>query len=151
MQMQNAPQKCNLRLIYEWRGILKIVSMIFRKTNRFHGPKEGPQPSISRWLFLLSTLTSVSFFYISVNTGKLHVHTKVPDPFIFGSSADLYCNYSWDTADTLGTQGQPLHRKIYSLKWYKGHEEFFRCAKLNSILTSASKMFSRPSSSRLSN
>ena len=64
--------------------------------------------------------------FFSVNTGKLHVQTRVPDPFIFGSSADLYCTYSWDKADTIGTDGAPLDRKIYSLKWYKGHEEFFR-------------------------
>lgn len=79
------------------------------------------QSQVRCCLLLVSLITM-----FPVNTGKLHVHTKVPDPFIFGSSADLYCNYSWDTADTLGTQGQPLHRKIYSLKWYKGHEEFFR-------------------------
>jgi len=54
------------------------------------------------------------------------VHTKVPDPFIFGSSADLYCSYSWDRADTIDAEGYVVQRKIYSLKWYKGHEEFFR-------------------------
>jgi len=67
---------------------------------------------------------------IKVNTGKLHVSTRVPDPFIFGSSADLYCDYEWRIGGHDGhglEQGQePILRKIYSLKWYKGHEEFFR-------------------------
>jgi hypothetical protein len=46
---------------------------------------------------------------------------KVPDPFIFGSSTDLYCNYTWDPSDLARAP-----RKIYSIKWYKENLEFFR-------------------------
>ena len=62
------------------------------------------------------------FISISENTGKLHVtNMKVPDPFIFGSSTDLYCNYTWDRTDLVKSP-----RKIYSIKWYKENLEFFR-------------------------
>jgi hypothetical protein len=46
---------------------------------------------------------------------------KVPDPFIYGSSTDLFCNYTWDSAED---QRRP--RTIYSIKWYKDSEEFYR-------------------------
>ena len=60
--------------------------------------------------------------FFAENTGKLHVtNMKVPDPFIFGSSTDLYCNYTWDRVDLIKAP-----RKIYSIKWYKENLEFFR-------------------------
>ncbi len=68
----------------------------------------------------IAMLTLGLFF--TENTGKLHVtNMKVPDPFIFGSSTDLYCNYTWDRSDLIKAP-----RKIYSIKWYKENLEFFR-------------------------
>ena len=62
------------------------------------------------------------FFFptFAENTGKLQIHhVQVPDPFILGSSSDLFCNYSW-------TGGERESRPIYSIKWYKESAEFFR-------------------------
>jgi len=52
----------------------------------------------------------------------------IPDPFIYGSSTDLYCNYTWDS-------GENSEKRIYSIKWYKENEEFFRYENCESILT----------------
>jgi hypothetical protein len=68
------------------------------------------------WLLLL--LCFVNRF--AENTGKLQVHHfQVPDPFILGSSSNLFCNYSW-------TNPVREQRPIYSIKWYKENQEFFR-------------------------
>lgn len=68
------------------------------------------------WILLLLCF----FNRFAENTGKLQIHhVQVPDPFILGSSSDLFCNYSW-------TGGERESRPIYSIKWYKESAEFFR-------------------------
>ncbi len=70
---------------------------------------------------VLLTLIILLLSFFSENTGKLQVnHIKVPEPFILGSSADLFCNYSW--TDPGGAEKRP----VYSIKWYKENREFFR-------------------------
>lgn len=73
-------------------------------------------PESSRWILLV--LCFVNRF--AENTGKLQVHNiQVPNPFILGSSSDLFCNYTW-------THPETESRPIYSIKWYKENAEFFR-------------------------
>ena len=63
---------------------------------------------------------AASFPFFAENTGKLQVHhIQVPNPFILGSSSDLFCNYTW-------THPETESRPIYSIKWYKENAEFFR-------------------------
>ena len=45
---------------------------------------------------------------------------RIPDPFIYGSSAELECNFGWEKWEV--QQG----RHLYSVKWYKENEEFYR-------------------------
>ena len=44
----------------------------------------------------------------------------MPDPFIFGSAADLGCRFAWDT------KRNGDERNLYSIKWFKDNEEFYR-------------------------
>ena len=54
------------------------------------------------------------------NTGKLHIEEmRVPDPFIFGSAAELGCAYAWEGPGS-------ARRHLYSVKWFKDNEEFYR-------------------------
>ena len=70
--------------------------------------------------FFLMTNWRIFSLFFAENTGKLQIHhVQVPDPFILGSSSDLFCNYSW-------TGGERESRPIYSIKWYKESAEFFR-------------------------
>ena len=69
----------------------------------------------------------VQFLSFSENTGKLQVHTQIAQPFIFGSSADLFCTYNYSSTNAaFATSKYPSHANIYSLKWYKDNTEFFR-------------------------
>ena len=69
----------------------------------------------------------VQFLSFSENTGKLQVHTQIAQPFIFGSSADLFCTYNYSSTNAaFATSKYPSHANIYSLKWYKDNKEFFR-------------------------
>jgi hypothetical protein len=49
---------------------------------------------------------------------------RVPNPFLFGSGAELACRYSWD--DDQGGGGGGAKRHLYSTKWFKDNEEFYR-------------------------
>lgn len=70
-----------------------------------------------RWLFM--ALIGMSLF--SENTGKLQIlEMRIPDPFIFGASAELVCDFGWDKSEV--QQG----RHLYSVKWYKDGEEIYR-------------------------
>ena len=44
---------------------------------------------------------------------------RVPNPFIFGSAAELGCAYAWEGHGS-------GHRHLYSVKWFKDNEEFYR-------------------------
>ena len=69
----------------------------------------------------------VQLLSFSENTGKLQVHTQIAQPFIFGSSADLFCTYNYSSTNAaFATSKYPSHANIYSLKWYKDNKEFFR-------------------------
>jgi hypothetical protein len=75
------------------------------------------------WVLLLFSFTA----RIPENTGKLQVHTQIAQPFIFGSSADLFCTYNYSSTNAaFATSKYPSHANIYSLKWYKDNTEFFR-------------------------
>lgn len=66
----------------------------------------------------LGTLTSCfskTNFYVPV-AGDLRVKARVPTHAARGDAAKLHCNY-----ETSGADG-----KIYSIKWYKNENEFFR-------------------------
>ena len=79
------------------------------------------KPFWGRWsIFFLWQIDGFFLYFFAENTGKLQIHhVQVPDPFILGSSSDLFCNYSW-------TGGERESRPIYSIKWYKESAEFFR-------------------------
>ena len=76
---------------------------------------------------IISNDDYVQFLSFSENTGKLQVHTQIAQPFIFGSSADLFCTYNYSSTNAaFATSKYPSHANIYSLKWYKDNTEFFR-------------------------
>jgi len=86
-------------------------------------PKINIMMTTPGWVLLLFSFTT----RIPENTGKLQVHTQISQPFIFGSSADLYCRYNYSSANALfATSPLARHNKIYSLKWYKDGQEFYR-------------------------
>ncbi len=79
-------------------------------------------------------------FLFAENTGKLHIEDlRVPNPFIFGSAAELRCEYSW--GDGRGAGGDD---GIYSIKWFKDSEEFYRYNKLFGVPSSKFSAFSVP-------
>ena len=68
----------------------------------------------------MNLIPKICSFDLAENTGKLHIEEmRVPNPFIFGSAAELGCAYAWEGPGA-------GHRHLYSVKWFKDNEEFYR-------------------------